>query len=383
MRAEVVGGGICGLSVSILLRRAGWNVQVHERSDAIREVGAGIFLRHTPQQVLEWLSVMGQLRGRGANLAYGEMRTGDGRLLQRDTYSGTHRLWAGRRQDVISALEEAARAAGVIVCVGSKIVRCSGSGVVAREDGTGFRGDLVVVADGHTSSSRDSMGLTLEHRSLASLATRFVVPLSGTSIPDARVMYWSGSRRIGVAPCGPNVAYVYLTCPADDSEGSERPLRVDAWSRWFPAAAGVIKRVEGIEGDQRPYPFVKCRAWHSGRVVVIGDAAHAQPPTLGQGVAMGLSNAWTLVHALTECSDVPSVLERWELKYRSRTETSQRMSVAFDAISARWPARLYGARAALLWLVGHLPVVRQRFRGPSAVSLPEDAVLSRAAATSR
>lgn len=371
-RVEIAGGGLAGLTTAILLARRGWTVRVHERNDAIREVGAGIFLRTNPFSVLDGLGIMPEIYEEGVQLERGQMLSGKGRLMQDQPYEGQRRLWIGRRQVVIRALERAAREAGVEIRCGSRVAGCDPAGVLRTTDGEEFEADLVVGADGHNSPTRESLGLTRRHQILSTLATRYIVPSRSLAPEALRLMYWSGRRRVGTAPCDRDSTYVYLICPTSDVAGKRVPIDLDSWGRSFPVLRDRLAELQPLDWDQHPYVVVQCRSWHAGRVVLIGDAAHAQPPTLGQGAGMALTNACTLAHALEQRRAVTEVIADWERHYRPMTETTQRWSLGFDAVSDRWPQALLPARSALIWAFGHIRVLERRMRASDGIPLPPE-----------
>jgi 2-polyprenyl-6-methoxyphenol hydroxylase-like FAD-dependent oxidoreductase len=371
-RAEIAGGGLAGLTTAILLARRGWSVRVHERNDAIREVGAGIFLRHNPFTVLEGLGIMPRIYAEGVQLERGQMLSGTGRLMQDQSYAGLRRLWIARRQVVIRALEHAAIEAGVEIRCSSRVAGCDPAGVLRTTAGEEYEADLVIGADGHNSPTRESLGLTRRHKILPTLATRYIVPNRDLAPDSMRLMYWSGRRRVGTAPCDTRSTYVYMISPVSDLPGKAVPIDVDSWGDSFPVLRDRLAALHPLEWDQHPYVLVQCRGWHVGRVAVIGDAAHAQPPTLGQGAGMALTNACTLAHELDQHATVPEALAAWEAEYRPVTETTQRWSVGFDAVSDRWPRGLLPARNALIWSFGHIRALERRMRASDGIPLPPE-----------
>jgi 2-polyprenyl-6-methoxyphenol hydroxylase-like FAD-dependent oxidoreductase len=112
----------------------------------------------------------------------------------------------------------------------------------------------------------------------------------------------------------------------------------------------VIDRVPD-EGRWASFFDVVCRSWSSGRVAVIGDAAHAMSPNLGQGACTGMANGIALAQALDHFSDVERGLEAWETSERPITDATQRYSRFYGRIGTRWPHRLLNARSAMVWML--------------------------------
>ena len=103
--AEIAGAGTAGLIAATLLARAGWSVRVHERSDVIREIGAGIFLHNNGLLVLEETGLMDELAPRGTRLMRDRMVDWQGRAMQnRILESSVTRRWSFPRQALVEAV---------------------------------------------------------------------------------------------------------------------------------------------------------------------------------------------------------------------------------------------------------------------------------------
>ena len=96
--------------------------------------------------------------------------------------------------------------------------------------------------------------------------------------------------------------------------------------------------------------------------MLLGDAAHALPPTLGQGSNLTFSNARSLVTFLEGEEDVPSALRAWEQAVRATTEATQRWARYYDRLTKNWPNSLSGVRARIIWAFGAFPQLSARLR---------------------
>jgi 2-polyprenyl-6-methoxyphenol hydroxylase-like FAD-dependent oxidoreductase len=363
-RAQVAGGGYAGLIAATLLAQRGWQVTVHERSEAVREIGAGIFLHNNGLVVLEEADLMPELAPMGTRLLWDRMVDHRGRTMQRRDLSGPNtRRWSFPRQAPIEVLHTAARRLGVEILTGSAIREARSEGVLVGEDGREHRGDLVVGADGYRSAVRGSLDLTRLERRLPTTSIRFLLPgRELTPDPPGSTEYWSRRRRIALAACGPDHTYCYLACPESDEAGSEVPVNVESWSDHFPRLRPVFELLHRSEAYKAHYSLVEARAWSRGRVVLLGDAAHALPPTLGQGSNLAMSNARSLVTFLESANDVPAALLAWERAVRDTTEATQRWARYYDQVTKYWPNALSGVRARIIWAFGASPQLSARMR---------------------
>ena len=165
---------------------------------------------------------------------------------------------------------------------------------------------------------------------------------------DGRTIeYWSGTRRILYTPCSETDIYIALTMLDADEAAKTVPVRKDVWKRWFPSLEALIDRI-GTQGRYDRFELIKLKRWSAGRVAVIGDAAHALPPNIGQGGGCAMMNALSLAVFLERETDIFKALEIWERNERPITDHTQRISYLLG-LPTTWPPAL---RAAALGLAG-------------------------------
>jgi 2-polyprenyl-6-methoxyphenol hydroxylase-like FAD-dependent oxidoreductase len=363
LHAQIAGAGYAGLTIATLLARRGWAVRVHERSDEVREIGAGIFLHNNGLAVLEEADLMEELAPKGDRLARDRLVDHRGRVMQeRDLSPVNARRWSFPRQAPIEVLHGAARRAGVEIITGSVIASARPQGVLVGEDGRENSADLVIGADGHHSAVRDSLALTRLERRLPTTSIRFLLPGRGVAPEPMSTEYWSRRRRIALAACGPDNTYCYMACPESDAAGSAVPIDVESWSAHFPQLRDVFELLHRSEPYKAHYSWVRASAWSKGKVGLLGDAAHALPPTLGQGTNLAMSNARSLVSFLERVQDIPTALAEWERAVRATTESTQRWARYYDRLTKYWPDPLGGVRARIIWAFGASPQLGARLR---------------------
>ena len=139
------------------------------------------------------------------------------------------------------------------------------------------------------------------------------------------IEYWSGSRRVLYTPCSETEIYIALTMLDSDGDAKAVPVRKDLWKHWFPHVAPLIDRF-GVEARYDRFEFLKLKRWSSGKVAVIGDAANALPPNIGQGGGCAMMNGLSLAVYLDRERDMSKALADWERAERPLTEHTQRIS---------------------------------------------------------
>lgn len=347
--AEIAGGGIGGLGLGMMLASRGWSVRVHERSPEIRELGAGIYIKNNSLEVLEKYGVVAELAPHDTWLEHRRIRDQHGKLLEEHATTGRSRCIVLPRQALVDALARAARAAGVEVVTGSRIMAAQAEGVLVDEAGRSHRGDLVVCADGYRSALRTSLGIASRWRDLGTLINRYLVETRSFTQEAVTTEHWSGQRRIGITPSGPNQSYVYVVMPARDEGARRLPLDLSDWGRSHPFLMRQELPILAAEpATQRPYSLVECSRWHVGRAAVIGDAAHGLPPTLGQGAGLTLMNSHALARLVSEREDIPAALQEWERTVRFISDATQRWAVRYDRFTRQWPPALNAIRPLIV-----------------------------------
>jgi 2-polyprenyl-6-methoxyphenol hydroxylase-like FAD-dependent oxidoreductase len=361
--AEIAGAGLSGLATATVLAQHGWTVAVHERNPELREIGAGIGL---------WQNGLWALRQFGAHenavrnavpVDGWEIYDEKARCLQREWMApgvGRGEAYTILRTDLHRALVSAAREAGVEIHAGEPVKAATPDGELLLEDGQVLPADLVVGADGCNSKVRESLRLALRVEDMHDGCGRHLIE----RLPEdrGRILqeHWNGARRVGLVGASAEHVYVYLCCPEYDAAGRDQVSTREPWIRSFPHLRDALER---ISDSQSWYSFseVVSDSWSSGRSIVVGDAAHAMAPSLGQAINVAFCNAVALGQALELYGeDIPNALRVWEHAQRPVTDATQRSSRFYGSIGTSWPHSLPDLRSALVWGIGKSPVIQRR-----------------------
>ncbi|GGP99362.1 FAD-dependent monooxygenase [Streptomyces roseolilacinus] len=340
--AVVAGGGIGGLTAAVALTRRGWRVTVCERAPALTGTGAGIMLAPNALRALESIGLGPETWAGDALSDQVGLRTPDGAWLSRPdggAPSTRHGLppRAVHRGFLIETL--AAALPPDTVRLGVSVTRADDAGdtVVARTTAGDLRADVVVAADGMRSALRGQ--LFPRHpgiRHAGEAGWRAVLPGTGLP-PQPAAETWGAGERFGVVPLVDGRLYVYATAvtgtgpaarPADHH--AELTRRFGAWHDPIPALLDRLNQqnpdpVAILHHDfhelASPLPRL-----HAGRVALLGDAAHAMTPNLGQGGCQAIEDAVVVAHLLAGDADVPAALAAYTKARRRRTTRISRRS---------------------------------------------------------
>ncbi|MGW3482444.1 FAD-dependent oxidoreductase [Rhodococcus indonesiensis] len=356
--ATVIGAGIGGLTAASALSRQGWTVRLHERQPEIRAVGAGIYIWDNGLFALDSVGAFAEAT-RGAHIGPAvEARAHTGDLLYRIGINGADqpRCYTLLRERLVAALMRSADESGVDIVTGSAATVVRPDGTVEFDGGGTERADLVVVADGVHSRLRDTVDLAYRRIRMTQGAARLMIPASPHYFPadDAvkHLEFFRGHRRLLYTPCTPDLIYLALVCDADDPAIRGSQLDVPLWQRNFPALAPLLDATAGIPIRWDTFEYVQMSAWSRGLVAFLGDAAHAQPPYLGQGGGTAMTNAVALAEAVSRPGrELSDALAAWERDVRPGIERTQRTSYRMRLLNSV-PDRV---RNPLLSVVGRLP----------------------------
>jgi 2-polyprenyl-6-methoxyphenol hydroxylase-like FAD-dependent oxidoreductase len=331
MRVIVVGGGIAGLSVAIGLRQTGHEVIVLERAPRIDPVGAGITLFANAMRALARLGVREAVAAQGATARRSAILTWKGGELTQvpaDLLEGTI---AVHRADLQAGL--AGAAGEVRLGVEVTAVEQDVGGVVARgADGSDERGDLLIGADGLASVVRRAIA-DKRPRYAGYTAWRGVSPVPVE--PGRLTESWGVGERFGLVDIGRGRTYWFATKNAPEGEPNEPGGRkaeiVRRFSGWHEPIAAVAEAAdEGGILRNDVYYLEPLRRWSAGRFVLIGDAAHASTPGVGQGAAQAIEDAVVLADRLAHAGDLADALADYEAIRRPRAEAVLKMSRRVD-----------------------------------------------------
>jgi len=328
MRVLIVGAGIGGLTAAIALGRKGIDVEIYERAAELADVGAGISLWPNALKALYQLGMKPALDALSFVSAEAGLRTASGAVLTRTpAHDFVARLglpvMVFHRAELLNVLVAAAR--DIPIHRGHDcrhVEQDAGRATVRFSNGTQADADAVVGADGLRSIVREGLGTpgALQYagytawRGIAGFDTAGL--LAGESV--------GCGQRFGLVPISGNRVYWYAT--GNVAEGQREPpdqtkTRLTAmfasWHDPIPALIRVTDSAAILRNDI--YDRDPADRWGSGRVTLLGDAAHPMTPNLGQGACQAIEDALVLARDLGQGGNVEASLRRYEARRMPRT----------------------------------------------------------------
>jgi 2-polyprenyl-6-methoxyphenol hydroxylase-like FAD-dependent oxidoreductase len=336
----VVGGGITGSTLALALARRGVEVDLAEISPQWHGVGHGITVQGNLLAALDKVGVLGEVLDRGVPFNQLRMRQADGTLIAevptpRTGGPALPATMGALRSDIQDVLCGHVYAAGVTVRLGLSvraIAQDSQRAYVEFTDGSSGGYDLVVGADGIRSTVRAMLGITTTPQPSGMSIWRVVA--GRPPEVDCAELYYGGPRyKAGYSPISADQCYAYVL----DGDGVQRDFGpAPAWqlmyerSEGYGGTWGKIRETIGPDSNvshTRIEWLLVDNPWYRGRVIVIGDAAHACPPLIAQGAAMCAEDAVVLAELVTGGLPLQKALPAFLVRRMPRVEMVVRNSM--------------------------------------------------------
>ncbi len=362
-RVAIIGGGIGGLTAANALLRAGAEVSVFEAAGELKEIGAGVALHANAMRVLRFIGVEPAVRKVAGRTEYAVTRDGiTGRVISRTSRSRQVSLQGiepatVHRADLLDVL--AAALPEGTVSLGKRCVSVTSGGSSATAlfaDGTSAEADVIIGADGIHSPVRTALFGPDAPRFTGKICYRSVIPTAavrGGALSDV-----AADNGQWLGPHGTIVLYplrgeelINVVCHYDDDSyrheswvtECERAEVLDRYAGWHKSLLRLFEAGETWYKwalyDRDPIP-----RWTSGRVTLLGDAAHPMLPYLGQGACQALEDGAVLANAMADprfADDPVAALAAYERARRPRASqvvlTARARGVS-NHLPSRWAA---------------------------------------------
>jgi salicylate hydroxylase len=341
MRVLIAGGGIGGLTTAIALRHQGVEALVLEQAEVMAEIGAGIQIASNAAIVLREIGLEAAIRAVGVkpqSYDYRDLRTG--RMLYKAPLGDEAAARYGapmyniHRADLVQILSDAVPPEAKRFGARCTAVSQDKDGVaVTLQTGEIVRGDVLVGCDGIHSVVRQHLRGTEEKHFANILMWRSLIPaarLEGLGLPECG-NYWFGPGRTlityWVRP--KNLYSILASVPAQEvqreswTDSGDTSDMLRSFDDAEPRARAMLEACPSvfITGMYYRDPI---DSWTSGRITLLGDAAHPMVPFLAAGAGQSIEDAWTFARVLARRqNDIPAALLEYERRRLPRTTRIQ------------------------------------------------------------
>jgi 2-polyprenyl-6-methoxyphenol hydroxylase-like FAD-dependent oxidoreductase len=331
MKITIIGGGIAGLTTALALNKLGFSCQVFERAEQLNEVGAGIWMQPNALKVLDWLGLGALVRENGTLLDQIDITNAQLIPFKKTTQEVVqdeqgNKIVAIHRATLQSILFEALPKDSVTLGCEFNSLEQSESQVKVFIGDRELMTDLLIGADGINSKVRDSIFSDTSKRFSGQTCWRGI---SDISLPgefqNAGIESWGKKIRFGFSPTSENQVYWFAVMNAsqngtDDSATVKSELK-NNYKAFHPLVLNIINQTQTDKIIRSDISDLKrLDKWHKDKVVLVGDAAHATTPNMGQGAGQGIEDAYYLANFLAKHNKIEKTLDSFESTRREKVD---------------------------------------------------------------
>ncbi len=338
MKISIIGGGIGGLCAAIALQKQGLEVSVYEAAPELKPVGAGVGLAANAIQGLVRLGVADDVIARGKELeALTILDERNNIISNQDTRPLSRKYGVSNfvihRADLHDVLAQHLKPGTLYLNKRCQSISQQQNQVqVYFTDGTHTTSDILIAADGINSVIRQQLLPESEPRYAGYTCWRGVIQNPGVKLNNMiSAETWAPQGRVGMAPLPGNRIYWYACINAPKQDERMRQMTPAQLSEHFE---GVHEPVQAVLAATKPHELIwgdiadlkPLDKFVYNRIVLLGDAAHATTPNMGQGACQAIEDAVVLGECLGQEQSIAKALANYEKRRLSRTAKVIRMS---------------------------------------------------------
>ncbi len=326
MKCAIIGAGIGGLTTAIALRQRGIEAKVYEAAPEIKPLGAGIVMATNAMMVFQRLGIAEKIQRSGYPINGGFIADQHWRPIQKfDTDYVSKKYGVGsyalHRADLHKALLDQLPQGTVVLNHKLTSLQQDSSKVYLEfENQSKEEVDLVIGADGIKSMVRESLFGESTYRYSGQTCWRSIVEmLVPSKFKGSSYELWGSEAglRFGLVVVGENRIYFFATKKSAEGEiDQNETLKQDLLSKFSQFGNDVVAVLEKAELEKiirtDIYDLLPIKNWYVNRIVLLGDAAHATTPNLGQGGCQAVEDAYVLAKALVESDSMSKALQSYQ-----------------------------------------------------------------------
>lgn len=328
MEISIIGGGITGLSTALALNKLGIKSTVYEQAQSLNEIGAGVWLQPNAMQVLKWLDLDKEVTNKGCVLNKMELSYPDLRPIKKikntvvaDKYGNrTVAIHRGKLQKIL--YDKFIQFGKVELGMRYLSHKNEGTKIQIQFNDKIISTDILLGADGIKSKVRSTIGLASEYRNSNQICCRGLANIQlPNQLKNEGKEIWAHKLRFGFSQLSENIVYFFAVMNREKTPETINTKSLSTLYKDFdPIVSKIINATEKLHiGGLMDLKRIK--TWYNNsNTCLLGDAAHATTPNMGQGACQGIEDAYYIANSLKNHSTVLEAFRNFETKRRKKVD---------------------------------------------------------------
>lgn len=323
---SIIGGGIGGLSTAIALRKIGVTARVYEQAQEFRPVGAGILLACNAMQIYQKLGLDKIIKQQGTQVNTLRITDANLRSISEIDLGYFERKYkatsiAIHRADLHNILSEEIGEGDLYLDHSLELItRLDNHFELKFTNGKTLITEVVIGADGIHSTLRDQLFTGYETRTANQVCWRgiadFDLPIRFQSqLSEA----WGSGDRFGLVQLAPGLVYWYALKTTTANETDVEYNLGESFRAYHPIVTEVISATPTLRLHKSKIQDIQSKSdWYIDNACLVGDAAHATTPNMGQGACQAIEDAYVLSHCVSNSKDFNAAFHKYQTLRRSK-----------------------------------------------------------------
>lgn len=331
MKITIIGGGIAGLTTALALNKVGVNCEVFERAKQLNEVGAGIWMQPNALKVIDWLGLGGLVREKGSLLDQVDITNSQlipFKKIKQEVVQDEqgNKIVAIHRATLQKILFEALPKDGLNLGYEFKSLEKNENQVKISFGDREIMSDLLIGADGLNSRVRENIFSNTSKRFSGQTCWRGISDIRlPVEFQNAGIEGWGKKIRFGFSQITENQVYWFAVKNASqngtDNINTIKTELQNYYSGFNPIVLNIIEQTKAEKIIRNDISDLKrLDKWHKDKVVLVGDAAHATTPNMGQGAGQGMEDAYYLANILAKHNQIEQAISLFESTRREKVD---------------------------------------------------------------
>ena len=330
MEIAIIGGGITGLTTALALNKLGFSCKVYEQAPQLNEIGAGIWMQPNAMKVLNWLGIGDEIRQAGTQLENVAITNQNLVPLRKPnnqfvTDNKGNKITSIHRAKLQDVLYQSLPSETVFLGHDYQGHSIENDKVIINFKGKKIQADILLGADGIHSKVRNQLVPNSKIRYSGQTCWRGISDINlPKNLSACGYEAWGHQIRFGFANVAKNKVYWFAVVKAPQRQNGPANLKqhlLDTFNDFDKTVAEIIKNTPEEKVLHNDIIDLKrIDQWSQGRVCLLGDAAHATTPNMGQGAGQGVEDAYYFSNILSHHSDYEKAFEAFEKERRKKVD---------------------------------------------------------------